>query len=173
MGSHASDADIRVSMNGLRQIVRTLRLSAAAAEKNLGISGAQVFVLQKLREGPCASIAELAALTVTDPSSASVVVARLAAAGLVKRTPASDDARRAELKLTAKGASLVRSSPEATQKQLIEALTRLSPSVRAGLAKGLSGLVREMGIVHKPELFFEERTAKKTTKRGVSRAART
>ncbi len=158
-------------MDGLRRIVRTLRLSAAAAEKDLGISGAQVFVLQKLREAPCASIAELAARTVTDPSSVSVVVARLAASGLVKRTPAAGDARRAEITLTTKGAALVRAAPEATQKQLIDALLRLSPSLRTGLAKGLTGLVLEMGIGHKPELFFEERTATKA-KRGGSRASR-
>jgi DNA-binding MarR family transcriptional regulator len=158
--------DVRASMDGLRQIVRTLRLSAAAAEKDFGISGAQLFVLQKLREAPCTSIAELATRTATDPSSVSVVVARLAASGLVKRAPAKGDARRAEIRLTTKGTSLLRSAPEATQKQLIDALMRLSPSLRASLAKGLSGLVREMDIGHKPELFFEERSAKKAKRRG-------
>ena len=166
MGSHALrptsptgevDPDLRVTLDSLRQIVRQLRLSASEAEGSLGVSGAQLFVLQQLAEGPASSIAELAGRTATDPSSVSVLVRRLADRGLVVRRASKADARRAEIVLSKRGEGIARSVPPVTQTRMMEAFARLAPTVRRSLAKGLSELVREMGTFEKgPVLFFEE-----------------
>src|SRR4051812_12400160 len=42
--------DIQVVMDSIRRIVRLLRVSARASERLVGISGAQLFVLQQLAE---------------------------------------------------------------------------------------------------------------------------
>ena len=47
-GGEEVDAEVHAAMNGIRRIVRALRLSSRAAEKALGVSGAQLFVLQQL-----------------------------------------------------------------------------------------------------------------------------
>ena len=84
---------IRIVMDALRRIVRTLRISARAAEARLGISSAQVFVLQQLKKQDASSIDELAERTLTHQSSVSAVVGRLAARGLVTRRTAHPSRR--------------------------------------------------------------------------------
>lgn len=168
MGSHASrppsrassdPIELKATLDGLRHIVRALRLSTVHAERAHGISGAQLFVLQNLVEGAAPSIAELAGRTATDASSVSVVVAKLVDQGLVARRPSKEDARRAEIALTKKGESIARSGPAVPQAQIARAFERLAPTTRKALARGLTELVKEMGAVGKPSLFFEDEPA--------------
>src|ERR1041384_4256440 len=81
-------------LDSIRRLVRLLRLADRAAQNELGLSGAQLFVLQELGKTPSLSLNELAERTRTDQSSVSVVVTRLVAAGLVARDRDSRDARR-------------------------------------------------------------------------------
>src|ERR1019366_9428176 len=53
-------ASIRTILDALRRIVRDLRLSSREAERDAGISGAQLFVLQALAGGRAASLGALA-----------------------------------------------------------------------------------------------------------------
>ncbi len=149
--------DIRHTLNSLRHIVRSLRVSSRNAEQQVGLSGAQLFVLQGLsRQGSC-SVKDLAAYTATDQSSVSVVVSRLVAGGHVKRTPSKVDRRRVELSLTPSGRALLASAPEAAQERLLGALSQLEPPEVATLA-ALLGKVVELADVSResPTLFFEE-----------------
>src|SRR6188768_2776524 len=95
MGAHMTSRadDTRAILDAVRRIVRTLHESSRAAEKSLGLTGAQLFVLQKLAEVPGLSLNALAAQTHTHQSSVSTVVSRLVERGLVLRAPAVDDAR--------------------------------------------------------------------------------
>ena len=88
MGTNISDdADVRAVLDGVRRIVQSLRESSRWAEKHVGMTGAQLFVLQKLEESPAQSLNDLAARTHTHQSSVSTIVARLVDQGLVTRTP--------------------------------------------------------------------------------------
>ncbi|WP_240359589.1 MarR family winged helix-turn-helix transcriptional regulator [Pyxidicoccus trucidator] len=163
MGSHikrgkgAEQGEVREVMDGVRRLVRLLRVSARASERLVGISGAQLFVLQRLAEaGPC-SINALAEHTLTHQSSVSVVVARLIERGLVTRRPSPEDGRRVEVALAPVGRALLSESPPMAQARLITGLRRLEPGVREGLARGLSALVAELGLDgDSPPLFFED-----------------
>lgn len=146
----------RLILNNLRLLVRDLRLSARDAEKRLGVSGAQLFVLQCLGRDEVLSMNELAERTHTDQSSVSVVVSRLVERELVQRSPSPEDARRAEVRLTPSGRKLVRSAPEATQVRLSQALAAMTLDARDGLAGGLAELVAHMKIEGAPRMFFEE-----------------
>jgi DNA-binding MarR family transcriptional regulator len=149
---------IRVTLDALRRIVRDLRLSSRDAVRTAGISGAQLFVLQALAVGKASSVNELAERTFTDQSSVSVVVRRLVDQKLVAKKASREDARRFELSLTAAGQKLLARCPEPTQARLLASLHRMDARELASLARGLSALVREMGIEHaEPQLFFEER----------------
>jgi MarR family transcriptional regulator, lower aerobic nicotinate degradation pathway regulator len=156
-GSSTQNGDVREVLNALRRIVRSLRVSSRTAEQRVGLSGAQLFVLQCLaRQSPC-SVNELAERTATDQSSVSVVVSRLVARGHVRRAASKTDRRSVELTLTQSGLLLLQSAPEAAQDRLIFALTQLPK----GELKALSvSLVKVVGLAEvsqeSPSLFFEE-----------------
>jgi len=153
---HRADSDTRIVLDTLRLLVRALRVSARGAEKAVGVSGAQLFVLQTLSETEVSSIGELAARTHTDQSSVSVVVARLARRGLVTRAESKADGRRVEVRLTVAGRALLRRSPESSQTRLIAALDELPRERRQQLGRALGELVLAMGLSGEPSMFFED-----------------
>ena len=143
----SSDRDLTAGLAALNALVDALRVGSRGIERRLGISGAQLFVLQKLAEG--------LARTFTHQSSVSVVVTRLVARGLVARTAYPDDARRVTLALTPRGRALLRKAPQTLQSRVLASLERLSRSERKALVEGLERLVREAGIVSgTPATFF-------------------
>jgi MarR family transcriptional regulator, lower aerobic nicotinate degradation pathway regulator len=144
-GGNAS-ADAAETLDAFRRLVRALRESSREAEKRAGISGAQLFVLQQLRHGETLSMTDLARRTLTHPSSVSVVVARLTAAGLVARARSEADARRVDLKLTRKGRTMVDKAPRMFQERLIAGVAALPPRQRRGLSAGLRALVSAMAL---------------------------
>jgi DNA-binding MarR family transcriptional regulator len=162
---------IRIVMDALRRIVRTLRISARASEARLGISSAQVFVLHQLAKQDASSIDELAERTLTHQSSVSAVVGRLAARGLVTRRTAPDDARRTRISLTAAGRALLMIAPEVSQARLIAALERLRPSRQLALARDLTALVRALEVSGDPPAMFFEDDARARRRRSTLPAA--
>ena len=154
--------DTRAVMDSIRRIVRLLRVSARASERVVGISGAQLFVLQQLADaGPC-SIGELAERTLTHQSSVSVVVSRLIERGFVSRRASEEDGRRAEVALTPAGPHApAHAAPPMAQAHLIAGLRADgSPPSAARSREGLAALVREIGAdAQAPTLFFEDEAA--------------
>ena len=143
-------------LDGLRRLVKSLREGSRAAEQTLGLSGAQVFVLQALAKTPSLSLNELAERTHTHQSSVSVVVTRLVARKLVQRAKDPDDGRRLVLRLTARGQQVLKKAPGATQDRLIDALDRLPAAERRGLASSLAKVAALMELPSQaPEMFFE------------------
>jgi len=155
MSPYSADTITRRALDGLRRIVRTLRLSDRDVERALGISVAQLFVLQHLSDGQGRSIRELAAATLTDPSSVSVVVRRLVERKLVSRQTSGNDARRAEVTLTRNGRALLDRAPIAPQSRLVAALAALPAARQRSLCDALEQVADAMGDAL-PTLFFEE-----------------
>ena len=161
MGTHtnaeaSASPDAAGVMDALRTLVRALRVSTRAVERRIGISGAQLFVLQQLGARPAGSVNELAERTSTHQSSVSTVVSRLVQRGLAVRDPAPGDARRMEIAITPAGVELLRSAPRTAQARMVEALGRMPPERVAALAAGLGELVREAGLEALPASFFFE-----------------
>ena len=160
-------------LDALRRVVQSLRLSARAAESDLGLSGAQLFVLHKLSEERSLSVNDLAERTLTHQSSVSVVAARLVEKGLVARQRAVGDARRLELSITAKGRAMLRKSPMAAQERLLQGLAQMNERERSQLATLLEHLNEGAGLADaSPRMFFDaESTAasKPNRKRGSGR----
>ena len=159
MGAHTiGDArDTRVVLDAVRRIVRTLHESSRAAEKAVGVTGAQLFVLQTLAESPGLSLNALAARTRTHQSSVSTVVSRLVQQGLVLRSPAPGDARRLVLRLSGSGRRLIGRAPGAAQTRLIRAVEQLPAGPRRALAESLHSLTTAMDLTDRePVMFFAE-----------------
>jgi len=132
-------------VDSIRAVVQGLRVSGRESEQRLGISGAQLHVLEELADNPALSINELAARTFTHQSSASMIVSRLVERRLVTRTADRADARKLSISLTAAGRAMLRKAPQAPQTRLVSGLRMLSRSDLKQLAKNLSVLTEIMG----------------------------
>jgi DNA-binding MarR family transcriptional regulator len=146
------------ALNALRRMVRGLRSAAEAVERKLNVSAAQLFILRELAQVPDQSVKDLAAVTMTTHSTVSQVVSQLLAKGLVTRTRDEGDARRAVLRLTRQGASLVKRSPRAIQADLIKGFGKLRAPERRALASGLEKWLEASGLGAVPSsMLFEQR----------------
>jgi DNA-binding MarR family transcriptional regulator len=151
------ERDTRAVLDAIRKIVRALRVASRAAEKRAGLSGAQLFVLQKLSDGRAVSLNELAARTLTHQSSVSVVVQRLVERGLIRRSSSAVDGRRIELSLTTAGRKVAGQSHDLAQDRLIRALREMPQAQRTQTAVLLDDLLARAGLYSESAtLFFED-----------------
>jgi DNA-binding MarR family transcriptional regulator len=152
----SSDDTVR-AMNAVRSVVRALRLNTRSIEGKLGISLAQLFVLQQLADKPAESLNELAERTATHQSSVSVVVRRLVERGFVTRVASTTDRRRVHIALTPAGESLLRGAPPTVQSDLIQGMSRMRPDQQSMLAELLELWVLASGIdLAAPPMMFED-----------------
>ena len=169
MGSNTSgegSPDTQAVLDAVRRIVQALRESSRAAERRVGLTGAQLFVLQTIAAHPGISVNALAARTRTHQSSVSTVVSRLVSRGLIRRTRSARDGRTLELSLSAGGNRAAGRMPDATQGQLIAAIDHLSDRRRHQLASLLTEVVEGMDVGSgAAPMFFEERS-RRSWKRG-------
>ncbi len=149
------DTHLSEILDGLRTLVHALQAGSRSSEERVGLSGAQLFVLEKLASTSM-SVNELARATHTQQSTVSVVVSKLVKKGLVSRVRSSKDARVQMLSITERGASRLASAPETVQDRLVAALKKMPRSDRAALATHLSRLLRDAELSEvRPEFFLE------------------
>ena len=154
----ASDGrPVERSLNAVRSIVRALRVNTRAIELKMGISLAQLFVLQQLDEAPADSLNALADRTATHQSSVSVVVRRLVDRGYVSRTASAADKRRVEIALTPAGRAMLAEAPVTIQAQLMTAMRTLDESDQMALADLLERWLHAANIdIASPPMLGEE-----------------
>jgi MarR family transcriptional regulator, lower aerobic nicotinate degradation pathway regulator len=150
-------SDSQRILDSIRRLVRMLRVSDRQAQAELGVSGAQLFVLTELGKTPALSLNELASRTLTDQSSVSVVVTRLVQAGLVTRDRDTRDARRLVLNLTRSGRALLQNAPAVAQQRLLAVFDRLPDDERRKFADTFEEIVENVGGDDGPApMFFED-----------------
>ena len=150
------DDDAVRAMDALRRIVQVLRASALRVEHDVGISGAQLFVLSSIGAEPGQSIGDISERTATRQSTVSEVVARLVALRLVTRARSRDDGRRVVLTVTARGAEVLARSPTTPQADLIDAFEELPATTRRALASGLARWSAAAGLGEAPPAMLFE-----------------
>ncbi len=145
-------------LDSIRRLVRLLRLTDRATQSDLGLSGAQLFVLHELGKTPAMSLSDLAEKTRTDQSSVSVVVSRLVEGGYVIRERDRRDARRLVLTLTRTGRAIADKAPPVAQEKIIEVLDRMPPSERHRFADTFARIIEELGEARgaAPMMFEDE-----------------
>jgi DNA-binding MarR family transcriptional regulator len=131
-------------VESLRSIVKALRASRREAEQKLGISSAQLYILQELQDRPAQSINQLAKRTYTHQSSVSNVVAKLVEQNLVTRSAARSDARRVSLSLSPAGRAIMKKAPSAGQGTFVDALRDMRSGDLEDLARTLHTLTRSL-----------------------------
>src|SRR3954469_4520737 len=144
---HGSDSeDVVRSMDAVRAIVRALRINTRAIELKIGISLAQLFVLQQVAERPAESLNDLAERTATHQSSVSVVVRRLVDRGLVTRRSSTTDKRRVQIAVTPAGEAILKGAPRTIQIRLMNAMEKMPAGARRELADLLEKWLAAAGI---------------------------
>lgn len=129
-------------VDSLRRIVKALRSSSRESERTLGISSAQLQILQELQDRPSQSVSQLASRTYTHQSSVSMVVKKLVESRLVTRSPSRSDARKVLISATSAGRALLKKSPTTAQGRIVTALRGLPRGDLLELAHGLETLTR-------------------------------
>jgi DNA-binding MarR family transcriptional regulator len=150
-------SDSQRILDSIRRLVRVLRVSDRQAQAELGVSGAQLFVLTELGKTPSLSLNDLASRTLTDQSSVSVVVTRLVDAGFVTRDRDDRDARRLVLNLTRAGRALLQNAPPVAQERLLAIFDGLPATERKRFADTFEEIVDNVGGDDGPApMLFED-----------------
>lgn len=146
------------ALDCIRRLVTALGESARAVEQRTGVTNAQVFVLRLLaqnRESDGLTINALAARTLTQQSTVSLLVQRLESKGFVERQRASDDARRVLVSLTREGRAIARRAPEPPLARMLRSLDTLPGDELQALTHGLGSLLKAMKAPPALEPLFE------------------
>ena len=159
-GSDGSSADLRTVSDSLRILLQAIRLHNVDVERQLGISLAQLYVLEQLEQHDGSSVNDLADRTRTHQSSVSVVVRKLVDRGLVERRVSASDGRRAELSLSSSGRALLHGAPSSIQSKLIQGLMQLGPDRVHRLAQDMSAWLEQCGLrAASPAMLMEDEPA--------------
>ncbi len=143
-------------LNALRRLVSSLYVASRQTEKQLGVSTAQLFALQKLQDGQKRSLNELALLTYTHQSSLSVVVRKLVDKGLIQSQTAPSDSRRLMLGLTAKGRRMLDKAAMSAPDRLLQAMAEMDLKDQMQLGRLLNELLERASMGDaRADLFFE------------------
>jgi DNA-binding MarR family transcriptional regulator len=123
-----------------RRLLQAVRRRERIAERETGLTGAQLFALRQVALHPGATVGDLARLTSTDPSSMSVVVTRLLEKKMVRRERDPLDQRRWRLLITRSGTARLAKAPESADLRLGDAIAALAPGEREALRSQLNAL---------------------------------
>ena len=145
-GQMSDHVDADVALGSVRSVIRTFNVLTKKLERRLGLSGAQLEVLECLREHPGLSLSDLATRSSTDLSTMSVVVGRLVDRGLVLRQQAADDKRRGELTLTQAGQEVLQQAPPSVPSRLRSGFAKLADGERRALTTLLQRWVTAAGV---------------------------
>ncbi|HET6401646.1 MAG TPA: MarR family winged helix-turn-helix transcriptional regulator [Candidatus Kapabacteria bacterium] len=160
-----ADTDLSEILDALRTLVHALQAGSRSSEERVGLTGAQLFVLEKLHAVDSMTVNELAAATHTRQSTVSVVVSKLVKKGMVLRVRSTEDARIQKLSITRRGKSKLERAPETVQDRLVQTLKKMPRMSRIKLAWGLEYLIVESGLAGIKAEFFLENNRKSDERR--------
>lgn len=153
----ARTEDITGVVQGLRRIVRALESYSREVLKSYGLTAPQLWAVKTLQRAGPISVNRLAEMLVVHQASASLLVTRLEARGLVQRTRSAKDRRVVELSLTAAGKALARRAPEPAQGRLLHRLAAMPTRDLRGIHVAIERLVAAMEAQDvKATFFFQE-----------------
>lgn len=137
-------AEVAPLRQASREVVRALGMLSRVLPE-LDLTNSQAHALIELERAGELTAGELAALLCLDKSTASRLVAQLAARGYVASGGGADDRRRKPLRLTAKGRTRVGAVHARADLQVHEALSLLGGAERRVVVEGMALYARALG----------------------------
>jgi MarR family transcriptional regulator, organic hydroperoxide resistance regulator len=152
------------ALKKLRIVIRAAQRHSAWIEKQCGVTGAQLWVMQELLETPGLRVGEIAVKLAIHQTTASNLLDALVKKGHIVKERNADDQRVVTLVLSELGHSVLRQAPKPARGLLPEALRRLDQGGLAELNRGLQALLGVIEIVDdaygmQPLPFTMEKTA--------------
>ncbi|TAH44178.1 MAG: MarR family transcriptional regulator [Betaproteobacteria bacterium] len=127
-----------------RVLIRTAQRHSQWIERQSGVTGAQLWALQELKEIPGLRVGELANRMALHQSTASNMIDRLETAELLRKERTSADQRVVRLYLTEQGEALLERAPSPARGVLPEALRLLDQESLRHLQDDLDALLRQI-----------------------------
>jgi len=145
----------REALQRFRIVFGAVRQHFRAVEKACGVSGAQVWVLAALEESPGLKVSQLAKALSIHTSTASNLLDKVEAAGLIRRERSQQDQRVVHLYLTEAGTAALARAPRPFTGVLPHALGQLPEKVLVRLNADLQQVIAHMATAdskaaHKP-----------------------
>ena len=129
-----------------RVIFKSVRRHFHWVESQIGVSGAQLWVLSQVSNEPGIRVTELARALAIHQSTASNLVERLESTKLIERRRSDEDQRVVRLYLTTAGKRLVKRAPGPAEGVLPDALKKLPPAELQALKRQLVRLTQLMPL---------------------------
>lgn len=135
------------TLKKLRIVIRAAQRHSAWIEKQCGVSGAQLWIMQELDETPGLRVGEIAEKLAIHQTTVSNLLDTLEKRGYVAKTRDPTDQRAVKLALSASGTELLAGAPKPARGLLPEALRQLTPEQLTCLNQGLNELLNSIGIL--------------------------
>lgn len=139
-GDAASQSRLDI-LKKLRIVIRSAQRHSQWIEKQCGISGAQLWMMQELHDHPGLRVGELAAKLAIHQTTTSNLLDALRKLGYVVKVRDEDDQRVVKLTLTYQGISALKKAPTPARGLLPEAILHLDETSLFQLDQGLQGLL--------------------------------
>lgn len=127
-----------------RVLIRTAQRHSQWIERRSGVTGAQLWAMQELRDVPGLRVGDLAKSMALHQSTASNMIDKLETAGLLRKERQTTDNRVVRLYLTDAGCDLLKSAPSPARGILPEALRLLDATALERLQADLDRLLAEI-----------------------------
>lgn len=130
-----------------RIVIRAAQRHSSWIEKQCGVSGAQLWIMQELYEAPGLRVGEIAGKVAMHQTTISNLLDPLHKRGYVIKERDPEDQRAVRLILSEEGAVLLMKAPKPTRGLLPEALRQLEAESLAQLDGGLHSLLEVIGTI--------------------------
>jgi DNA-binding MarR family transcriptional regulator len=134
------------TLKKLRIVIRAAQRHSAWIEKQCGVSGAQLWIMQELYERPGLRVGEVAHRLAIHQTTVSNLLDALGKRGYVVKARDTEDQRVVKLVLSEQGAELLQRAPKPARGLLPEALSKLNPDSLAQLNAGLQALLNVIEV---------------------------
>jgi DNA-binding MarR family transcriptional regulator len=124
----------------LRVVIRAAQRHSAWVEKQCGISGAQLWVMQEVHDAPGARVGEIASRLAIHQTTMSNLLNGLVRHGYIMKGRDENDQRVVKLALSEEGRRLLEQAPKPARGLLPEALLQMDREALVELNRGLCHL---------------------------------
>jgi DNA-binding MarR family transcriptional regulator len=129
------------ALQTLRIVIRAAQRHSAWIEKQCGVAGAQLWIMQELFETPNLRVGEIADRLSIHQTTASNLLDALCKQGYVVKTRSQEDQRIVQLALTGQGQDVLQKAPKPARGLLPEALRKLDQDQILALNTSLQALL--------------------------------
>jgi DNA-binding MarR family transcriptional regulator len=145
--SGSPDSPHLAVLKKLRIVIRAAQRHSTWIEKQCGLSGAQLWIMQELFETPGLRVGEIADRLAIHQTTASNLLRPLEKHGFLVKARDPLDKRAVKLVLSEHGLALLARAPKPARGLLPETLRQSDAALIAKLDEGLDGLLDRMGVV--------------------------